>query len=218
MPTVTIADMIFDNPTQNDLNPTSLTPTGGRLMSSAPHTDGLILIGAQDLERDTANLVLTRNGKDDWSLNRTATAASETFNISASLDYLLRTGEKYYFDQFGQDNKVSAPAKGMAVIDFFAIYKSSAVALTSATLRLGKLVYSTDTTGATAPTQTDLVAATAISTVNSAQYRYQAVAVPTPAMHVDNLGLVRIELVVTMPINAVLIVAGLGCHCNFNFN
>lgn len=217
MPTLTIADTIFDNPTQNDLNPTGLLPQGGRLMSSAPHVDGLYIVGAEALAKDSANLVLTRNGKGDWSLNRTA-AGAETYNVRTYLDAVLRTGEKYFFDQFGQDNKVSAPDKGIESVDFFINYKSGVVALTSATLRLGKTVYSV-AAGGGAPVQTDLVAATAISTANTAQYQQAKVTVPAPLVfHKDDNGLIEIEAVIVMANTGTLAIASMGWHCNFNYN
>src|SRR6266478_3225467 len=138
MPILKIPDTIFDNPCFNDLNPTSLTPVGGRLMCSSPHTDGLLFAGAGSLDKDSANLVLTRNAKGDWSLNRTA-AGAETYNIRMTLgdmSGIVRTGENYELGEFGsgQTDNPPAPAKGVQIKDFFAIYKSGVVALTSATL------------------------------------------------------------------------------------
>jgi hypothetical protein len=217
MAVISIADTIFDNPTFNDLNPTGLIPQGGRLMSSAPHTDALMVVGAEGLGKDSANLVLTRNGKGDWSLNRTA-AGAETYNVRLYLDQVLRTGEKYFFDLFNQDNKVAAPDKGIAITDFFIIYKSGVVALTTATLRLGKTVYSAVGGGA-APVQTDLVAATGISTANTAQYQFQKLAGPSPVVfHKDDLGLIEVEAVIVMANTGTLQIAAIGCHANFNFN
>lgn len=217
MTVLTIADTIIDNPTFNDLNPTGLVPQGGRLMSSAPHTDGLYIVGPEGLGKDSANLALTRNAKGDWSLNRTA-AGAETYNVRTYLDLMLRTGEKYFFDLFGQDNKVAAPDKGVAITDFFIIYKSGVVALTSATLRLGKTVYSAVGGGA-AQVQTDLIAAAGISTANTAQYQFQKLAGPSPTIfHKDDLGLIEVEAVIVMANTGTLQIAAMGCHLNFNNN
>lgn len=218
MANLTIPDTIYDNPTQNDL-PSGVIPVGGRLMSSAPHTDGLLLAGAGQMDKDSANLVLTRNGVGDWSLNRTS-AGAETYHVRACINDIggfIRTGETYIFGLFGQDSKVAAPAKGIEVVDFFAIYKSGVVALTSATLRLGKTVYSA-AAGGGAPTQTDLVAATGVSTANTAQYQLQKLAGPSPLVFsVDDLGLVEVELTIVMANTGTVAIAGIGAHINFNY-
>lgn len=218
MGVLVVADTIFDNPTQNDL-PAGMSVSGGRLMSSAPHTDGLLFIGAGDLMSDSANLVLTRNGNGDWTLNRTA-AGAETYHVRALLNQaaILRTGEKYINDLFGVDSKVAAPPKGLQVVDFFAIYKNGVVALTTSTLRLGKTVYSA-AAGGGAAVQTDLVAATAMATATVVNYQLNKVAGPNPAVfHVDDLGLVEIEATFVMANTGTLAIVGLGAHVNFNFN
>lgn len=213
-----ISDMIFDNPAFNDLPLT--TPSGGRLMSSAPHVDGLIMVGTNDIDVDSANLVKTRNAKGDWSFNRTG-AGAETYNIRITLDQLLRTGEKYINDLFGQDSKIAAPDKGIAVIDFFAIYSVITQPLTGATLRLGKTVYS-QTAGGGVFTQTDLVAATAIQTAVTPaanQYTFQKVAGPSPTVfHKDDAGLIEIEFVPVLQNGSVFKAVALGAHFNFNYN
>src|ERR1700728_3667626 len=66
--------------------------TGGRLMNRPAHIDGLFIANASHLESSSANLVLTRNGKGDWSLNRTA-AGAETYYVRCPISALLRTGE-----------------------------------------------------------------------------------------------------------------------------
>ncbi len=218
MPTIKVADTVFDDPTQNDLNPSSLAVSGGRLMSSSPHIDGLLFAGADVLGKDSTNLVLTRNAKGDWSLNRTA-AGAETYNIRitlADMGAMPRIGETYERGGFGSGNNPTAPTKGIRIRDFFAVYKSGVVALTTATLRLGKTVYSSTPAGAVFA-QTDLVAATATNTANNANYGYQDVVVPAPVFHVDDLGLVEIELQVVMANTGTVAIAGLGAHVDFNY-
>src|SRR5580765_1862922 len=219
---IIVPDTIFDNPGQNDLNPASQTVLGGRLMCSAPHTDGLLFAGPGQCDRDSANLLLTRNGNGDWSLTRTA-AGAETYHIRACLGDMggfTRIGETYQLGLVGtgQTYAPNAPAKGLHVKDFFAIYKSGVVALTSATLRFGKEVYSNVPAGG-APTQTDIVAATAINTANNANYGYQDVAGPaTLVLSVDDLALVEIEATIVMANTGTLSFAGIGCHVNFNYD
>jgi len=223
---VKVADSIFDSPAFNDLqNPSTFSVQGGRLMSSVPHTDGLIMVGTNDIDVDSANLVKTRNGKGDWSFNRTA-AGAETYNCRITLDQLLRTGETYIYDLFGQDSKVAAPDKGIAVADFFVIYSDTVVPLTTATLRLGKTVFS-KTAGGAAFTQTDLVAATGIQTAVTpavGQPTFQSVAFQnntsgTPVVfHKDDLGLIEIEAQFVMANTGTLRVYGLGAHFFFNYN
>lgn len=221
MGNLNVPDHILDNPVFNDL-PSGMTPLGGRLMSSAPHTDGMFIFGPEVLAKDSANLVLTRNAKGDWSLNRVA-AGAETYNVRISLGELLRTGETYNLGLFGsgQAYAPSAPAKGLQIIDFFVIYSETVATLTTATLRLGKTVFS-KTAGGAAFAQTDIVAATGISTAvtpAAGQPIYQSVAGPSPLVFsTDDLGLLEIEAVFVMQNTGVIRVYGMGCHVNFNFN
>lgn len=220
-----VADQIFDNPNYNELPLNAGSLQGGRLMSSAPHVDGMMILGTSQFDVDSANLVKTRNANGDWSFNRTA-AGAETYNARVTLDELLRTGETYINDLFGLDNKVAAPDKGIAILDFFAIYSVGVVALTSATLRLGKTVFS-KTAGGAAFTQTDLVAATAIATATTpaaGQPVYQPVAFQTNSsgtplvFHKDDLGLIEIEMHFVMANTGTVRLYGLGCHCFHNRN
>lgn len=218
MANLIVPDTIFDSPTVNDLNPTSLVPLGGRLMSSAPHTDAMLIAGPESLAKDSANLALTRNGKGDWSLNRTA-AGAETYNVRLAPAELLRLGEVYY-GQWPSPGP-AAPDKGIQISDFFIVYSVGVVALTSATLRLGKTVFS-KTAGGAAFTQTDIVAATGIATTTTpaaGQPQYAVVAGPSPLVFSkDDLGLVEIEAVIVMANTGTLRIYGMGFHANFNYN
>ena len=220
-------DTIFEHPAFNNfpINPGSVQ--GGRLMSSGPHVDGLYMAAPEILAKDSANLALTRNGVGDWSLNRTA-AGAETYNVRTTLGQILRIGEQYNLGLFPGTNQTTgpnAPDKGLAVLDFFAIYSVGVVALTTATLRLGKTVFS-KTAGGAAFTQTNLVAATGIQTATTpaaGQPVYQNVAFQnnssgTPLVfHKDDLGLIEVEAVFVMANTGTLRVYGLGCHAFFNY-
>lgn len=198
-------------------------------MCSAPHTDGLLMIATGDIDVDSSNLVKARNAKGDWSFNRTA-AGAETYNCRVAVDQLLRTGETYVLDLFGDPTKQTfapaAPDKGLSILDFFVIYSVGVVNLTSATLRLGKTVYSS-VAGGGAFTQTDLVAATGIQTTQTPaanQYTRQAVAFQTNSsgtplvFNKDDLGLLEIEANFVMANTGTLRVVALGAHCFFNYN
>lgn len=225
--TIRIADTIIDSPAFNDFPVYSAAAgdvlQGGRIMASHPHVDGLYICGVDSVAKDSANLALTRNAVGDWSLNRIA-AGAETYNVRTYLDTILRTGETYVLDLFGDQTKQtyapSAPAKGVAITDFFVISKAGVVALTSATLRLGKTVYSlTAAAPGGASVQTDLVAATGVQTATAANYVYQKVAGPTNlTFSVDDLGMVEIEYRFVMANTGTVQVAALGCHCTFNYN
>jgi len=231
MPVINIPDTIFDNPAFNDLNPTSLIPLGGRLMSSSPHVDGLLMGGAELISAfAAANPVKARNAKGDWSWNRTA-AGAETPFYRVTIGQLLRLGELYNLGEFSapgvQTNYPPAPAKGIAIVDFFVGYSVSVVGLTSATLRLGKTVYPKSATGVVAFAQTDLVAATAVTqlaaTGSLAQYAYFDVGGPSSltgplVFSVDDLGLVEIEFAPVLANTGVLQVAYMGAHVQFNYN
>jgi hypothetical protein len=191
--------------------------SGGRLMNRLPHTDGL-LMRASGLQINSANLVLTRTGNGNWSYQRTA-AGAESYFLRTTLGDLLRTGEVYNYGGFGSGQNVTAGPKGIAVIDMFAILNIGVVALTAATLRLGKSIYPLAGAAAAAPVQTDLVAATAIATATNGAglFLTNKVAVPAPVFSTDDLGLVEIELAITMANTGTVAVAGLGAHVSFNF-
>jgi len=192
-----------------------------RLFSDSPHTDGLLYAGTDWLETDSANLVKTRNGNGDWSLNRTAVGA-ETYHIRFTLDQIFRIGELIQTGNFGslatQSGSLTPTRRGIGVLDFFADFKVGVVALTSATLRLGKTVYSAAAAGA-APTQTDIVAATALSAATAANYKLQTVAVPVGSQQffVDDISTAEIELTVVMANTGTIGIAGLGCHLAYNY-
>jgi hypothetical protein len=229
MPVLNVPDTIFDNPTQNDLNPTSLVPLGGRLMCSSPHVDGLILFDANRLQSSGGGAqTVVRNAKGDWSLNIAASAA--TVFVRGCNPTIQRIGELYNLGEFSasgvQTNYPPAPPKGIAILDFFAIYSVGTAALTSATLRLGKTVYS-KTAGGAAFAQTDLVAATAIQTATTpslSQYTYQDVAGPSSVtagpyvFSADDIGMLEVELSWVNPGTSVVQVASLGAHCLFNYD
>lgn len=223
------ADTIFDHPAFNNfpLNPGSLQ--GGRLMSSAPHVDGMHMVGPTYIDVDSANPVKTRNGNGDWSYNRTA-AGAETYHFHTTLMDILRTGEQYFLDLFPGTNQTTgpnAPDKGIAVLNMFAVYSVTVATLTSATLRLGKTVFNATSAGG-AFAQTDLVAATSIATAinagGAAQPGTQIVAFQTNSSGTplvfskDDIALVEVEATLVMQNTGVLRFYGLGVHCFFNYN
>lgn len=222
-----VPDTIFDNPLQNDFptsTPSSATIQGGRLMSGAPHVDGLLFADAGVLSKDSANLVLTRNAAGDWSLNRTA-AGAETYNVRCTLGDMgavYRIGEKYELGLFAGDPTTVGPPKGIAVSDFFVIYSNTVVGLTSGTIRLGKTVFANLAAGG-AFTQTDLVTAQALATAvtpaaNQPRIQDFLTIGSIPVFHVDDLGMVEIEAQFVMANTGTLRVYGLGAHINFNYN
>lgn len=222
------ADTIFDHPAFTDfpVNPGSLQ--GGRLMSSSPHVDGLFMVGPGGMDVDSANLVKTRNANGDWSFNRTA-AGAETYHIRTTISEILRTGETYFLDLFGsgQTPGAAAPDKGVAVLNFFAVYSVTVATLTSATLRLGKTVFNPTSAGG-AFTQTDLVVATGIATAinagGAAQPGTQIVPFQTNSSGTplvwskDDIAMVEVEATLVMQNTGVLRFYGLGVHCFFNMN
>jgi hypothetical protein len=205
---------------------TTDTCSGGRLMNALPHTDGMLFASAWDIGSNSTNLVLTRNAAGDWSLNRTA-AGAETYYVRFSLSDIpfLRTGETYNESLFGgsslQTYNTSAPAKGLKVTDIFVAMNVGVVALTSATLRLGKTVYALEGAAQAAPVQTDIQAATALGSlvVNTAgQYLTQNVPVAAPIFFTDDISQAEIELAVVMANTGTIRIAGIGAHCYFNFD
>ena len=216
------ADTIFDVPV-----PSAGSFTGGRLMSSAPHNDGMMILGTGNLDVSNSGagaVAKTRIATGDWAI--TVAAGAGNVFARATLDEILRTGETYINDLFGQDGKVAAPDKGVAVMDIFAIYSISVADATSATLRLGKTVYS-KTAGGAIFVQTDLLAAANVQktqTPAANQYVYSVLPVQTQAsgtpliFHKDDLGLIEIELALVIPATTTLRIAAIGAHCAFNRN
>jgi hypothetical protein len=84
---------------------------------------------------------------------------------------------------------------------------------------LGKSIYPLAGAAAAAPVQTDLVAATAIATATNGAglFLTNKVVVPAPVFSTDDLGLVEIELAITMANTGTVAIAGLGAHVSFNF-
>jgi hypothetical protein len=104
--------------------------------------------------------------------------------------------------------------------DVFVLMNVGVVALTSATLRAGKTVFSAIGAAAAAPVQTDLLAATALgslATNGAGLYAAQGVTIPTPTMFVDDMGEFEIELTLTMAGTGTVAIAGLGAHVLFNY-
>lgn len=221
---IIVPDSIFDNPVQNDLNPANQSILGGRLMSSAPHTDGLLLAeaGAISWSGTGATKLPVRNAKGDWSLNRTAGGAeTHFFRCTLGNMNLIRLGESAILGVFGTGNTYTPPQpdKGLEIIDFFAIYLVGVAALTSATLRVGKTVYSSAIAGG-AFTQTDLQSQAVPAgglTTSGGNYRYVDVPTTTPVFHKDDLGLVEIEFSPVMANTGTLQLAAIGAHVNFNY-
>lgn len=222
---VNAADTIFEHPAYNDFND-GVTPVvqGGRLMSSGPHLDGLIWIPAESLAKNSANLVLTRNAKGDWSLNRTAAGAETYYVRGVPTGIVTRTGEKYNLDS----NLVgpAAPAKGVAIRDMFVVLNVGVALLTSATLRLGSTQYeapaaSLADTGA-AIVQTDIVAATSVNPsalTTASDYVTQKVTnSANPSFVVTDITQLEIELAAVMANTGTIQIAGVGAHVNFLFN
>lgn len=214
MGNLSVPDHIMDDPTHNDL-PSGMTLVGGRLMSSGPHVDGVVFSTAAELNKDSANLVLTRNAKGDWSLNRVA-AGAETYNCQVNLSRLLaRIGETYNLGLFGSGASPTAPAKGVQLIDVFAIYTVGVAALTTATLRVGKSVFVNNV----ALAQTDLLAATTTGALAAQANPYVAkVLAPGLAFMVDDTSIWEAELQLVMANTGTIKLYGVGAHFNFNYN
>jgi len=193
--------------------------TGGRLMNRPGHIDGLYVANASQLQSSSANLVLTRNGVGDWSLNRTSSGA-ETYYVRVPIGALLRTGETYNYGDFSSGP--SAGAKGLKCIDFFVTMNIGVVSLTSATLRLGTDVYPIAGAAAAAVVETDIVAATALTpltTITASEYVTFDVAVPNASQifFTADASIGEIELVVVMANTGTIQIANMGMHCHENY-
>ena len=192
-----------------------------RYLQDAPNSDGMIMTPAGALQASGPNaFVLTRSGKGLWQLTRTA-AGAETYFIRTTLGQMQRIGQAYQFGGFGpagiSSSKPPYVNKGVGVIDAFVALQIGVVALTSATLRIGKVVYS----ATLAPVVTDIVAATALGSVaTNANPLIQTLSVPvnTQQFTVDDLALLEVELSIVMANTGTVGIAGIGAHLGFNFN
>lgn len=221
-------DTIFDVPIFNQF-PTGV-PTagasGGRLMSSMPHVDGVIVFGPDRVMTSPSGAQTgepaTRVSKDLWGFVASVAANTNFYaaNISANM---YRTGEAYNFGLIEASSGVKVspapPAKGLSVVSIFAGYNVGTLALTTATLRLGKNVFA----NAVAPVQTDIVAATGVATaVSTNAFTLASVAVPgnpdTQAFITDPFNEWFVELNTVQQATSTLTVYFLGVAVNFNLN
>lgn len=194
-----------------------------RYQQTGANSDGLLFSSPGDLEVSGPNpLVLTRSGTGLWTLNRTA-AGAETYFVRTTLGVIKRVGQAYQFGGFGGAGiSFSTPPydkKGIGIIDAFVALQIGVVALTSATLRIGKTVYSKTV----APVQTDIVAATALGSLavsNPANPLVQVVSVPvgTQQFTVDDFAILEAELSFVMANTGTVALAGIGTHLGFNYN
>jgi hypothetical protein len=192
-----------------------------RYSQLGPNVDGLWMVGPEDISQSGPNaLSVTRSATGRWGFTRTA-AGAETYYFRTTLSKLTRIGQPYQQGGFGgagiSFTKAPFPAKGFGVQDAFCALQIGVVALTSATLRVGKTVYS----ATVAPVQTDLLAATALgSLVANTSPLVQDVPVPVAnqAWNTDDLGLVEVELSIVMASTGTIVLEGLGVHYSFNTN
>jgi len=218
------ADTRFSHPAFDEWNPASQLPQGGRLLSDGAHVDGMLFATGGGLESSSSNLVWTRNGASDWSLNRTASGA-ETYYVRANLADMafVRTGETQIIDDIieGGFSGKAMPDKGLELTDVFVVWGVGVAALTSATLRFSKVQYPLPGAAAAAPSATDILAATAVpSLVTNTNYVTQKLAIATGSQVFNKADLAEyeLELAFVMANTGTIKLAGIGCHFNFNFN
>ena len=132
-----------------------------------------------------------------------------------AINELLRKGEVPNFQQFGI-TPPTQPAKGIKIIDVFAIYDLGVVDATTLTLRCGKTAYADNV----ALVQTDIVAATAITKVQRAGTYVSTVAIAAgnQAFNQTDFSLLEIELVAVLANTGTIKIRGIGMHCHFNYN
>lgn len=228
---IVVADTIFDGPATSGWNPNQTTPVttlGGRLMSSAPHTDGLLYLPAGDLVTNSALLLQTRNGKGDWSFNRAA-AGAETYYMRGTVNQasITRTGERYVLDLFPNlgnfTESPAAPPKGIQITDLFAVVSFQTALPTTLTLRAATVQYGLEGAAQQAPVVTDILAATAVVPGGlQTAGQYLTVSVPVAAVNqtfaVGDIAMFEFELNIVTAATTTLAIAGIGAHCNFNYN
>jgi hypothetical protein len=188
-----------------------------RVMSSTPHIDGCLLTTAGQLDADSANLLLIRQAPGYWTLRRTA-AGAETYHVRTTLQTpYLRTGEYFQYGGFGSDQQdTTQVAKGLAILDVFAIYQPQVVALTAASIQV--------TAWANFPAANPVAHAflgatglpTAVNAVGNPTVSTVALSTAAQVMIPFDTAWVDIEFAFTMAATGIIDIAGLGAHVAFN--
>jgi hypothetical protein len=226
-------DTVFDVPIFNDF-PVGIPAagaTGGRLMASMPHVDGIMAFDAGGIKVfPVAQSAIVRIGKGDWV--QRATVAAQTTNFASNLcESGYRTGETYIFavNEPSSGSKLSPtpPPKGIAPTFVFAEINIGVAALTSATLGLTETEY----VNGVARAVTDILAPTAltagqlaVSTNGSTLVIIPIVANPDlfefigTASVANEVDLWQVELQVVQAATSTLDVISLGVGFNFNWN
>ena len=226
-------DTVFDVAIFNDF-PTGVPAsgaTGGRLMASMPHVDGIIFSDAGQLKAfPVAQAALVRIGKGDW-VSR-ATVAAQTTNWAVGISESgYRTGETYIFavnePSSGAKLSPAPPPKGIAPTAIFAIFNIGTLAVTSGTLGLSETEY----VNGVARAVTDIVAPTALTAgqIAISTNGSTIVVIPVPG-NPDTQEFIgstegtttyvswELELQIVQAATSTLDVIALGIGYNFNWN
>jgi hypothetical protein len=226
-------DTVFDVSIFNDfpVGVPAAGATGGRLMASMPHTDGVIFFDPGGIKVfPVAQAAIVRIGKGDW-VSR-ATVAAQTTNWCANIcENGYRTGETYIFavnePSSGAKLSPAPPAKGIAPTSIFAEINIGTAAITSGTLGLSETEY----VNGVARVVTDVVAPTAltagqiaVSTNGSTLIIIPVPGNPNTQEFIGSLSaadantLWQLELQLVQAATSTIDVIGLGIGFNFNWN
>ena len=208
-----------------------------RFYADAAHTGGMYFLGPGDMvDSLTATpVVVTRNGAQSWSLNRTA-AGAETHFIRPANDSLRRLAEAIALQQQfgGSVGPLPAPGrppftgasqlvpptssspvnKGNQILDITLAYSITVVNLTTNALTLNTATFANNTAivgGTRTLTGT-------LATATQAQPYVTKITVNTPVFDVTDLQDVWPELQVVMANTGVYQLFGMWIHCNMNYD
>lgn len=210
----------------------------GAIFSDTSHNGGLIFWSAMDIAAFAAAApVLTRNGANDVSFNRTA-AGAETIQFVKGLDCVRRLIESYqaegaFQEQFNLANPTigrqplsgatnpqfvtpttAGPGKGFQVDDIFIVYRVGVVGLTSLALSFAEIKFGENL--AQAPIA---IATTGVPLLTTQANNHVATfKVTVPIFITDDTSDLQAEFAIVMANTGTLRVYGIGMHGHFNYN
>lgn len=213
-----------------------MSRTQDRFYADTAHNGGHIHDGAVELGvlSSATAPVLTNNGANDFSWNRTAGGA-ETIHVFKGLDILRRITESYQSESAFQEGfnmgppfvgrppiagfpltppSAAGPAKGFQVDDVYLVYRVGVAGLTSIALSLAEIKM-----GENAARVVTAIATTSNPPLGAQANDHVATfKVTAPAMIVDDFSDIQADFTIVMANTGTLRIYGIGWHGHFNYN
>ena len=190
-----------------------------RVLSLSPHTDGLLLTPAGQLQTSgPGTWALAQSGPGRWAISHTA-AAGETQIIRSPLNGFTRIGEPMQQPGNYPPPKPPYPAKGFGVLDIVVAMQVGVVALVGAAVTLLSTTYSKTV----APTVKVILPTTTLPSLTvsaPAAPLIQVVSIPLAAQQfvTADFSTMEIELNLNMAATGTVSIEALGAHIAFNLD